>query len=61
MKIFLESEEELGIILGNEDRPLAEQVNAIHDYKLGSAWAITHILKSCTQGIKIYIKGIQNW
>ena len=60
METFLGSEEALGIVLGNEDRPVAGRVNAIRDYNLHSARAITLIFNSCTQGIKTYIKGIQD-
>jgi len=60
METFLGSEEALGIVLGNEDRPVAGRVNASRDYNLRSARAITLIFNSCTQGIKTYIKGIQD-
>ena len=60
METFLESEEALGIVLGNEERPVAGRVNAIRDYDLRSAQAITLIFNSCTKGIKTYFKGIQD-
>jgi len=60
METFLGSEEALGIVLGNEERPLAGRAQAIRDFDLRSAKAITLIFNSCTQGIKTYIKGIQD-
>ncbi|RPA97192.1 hypothetical protein L873DRAFT_1691829 [Choiromyces venosus 120613-1] len=60
MEPFLGSEEASGIVLGNEERPLAGQAYTIHDFDLRSAKAITLIFNSCTQGIKTYIKGIQD-
>jgi len=49
MEIFLRWEEALGIVLGNEDRPLAGQAQAIWDFYLRSAKAITLIFNSCSQ------------
>ena len=60
METFLGLQEALGIVLRNEDRPLAGRVNAIHDYDLRSTRTITHIFNSCAQGIKTYIKGIKD-
>ena len=60
METFLGSEEDLGIVLVNEDPPVTGRVNAIRDYDLCSAQAITLIFDSCTQRIKTYIKGIQD-
>jgi len=60
METFLGSEAVLAIVLGNIERPLAGRAPAIRDLDLISAKVITLIFNSSTQGIKTYIKGVQD-